>query len=155
MTSELVDNNDWETFPGLFGVGSDDGPVPDRKEAVLLLFQLGTIRHFEQWLVDHEDLVHGPVHSSIGQEAVAVGAVAGLKDADAITSTHRAHYHVLAKVMAYTTDEQFDPVENSDPPSELSQAVYRTMAEILGLRDGWAGRRGGSMHRYCARTRSS
>ena len=114
MTSELVGNNDWETFPGLSCVGSDDGPVPDRKEAALLLFQLGTIRHFEQWLVDHEDLVHGPVHSSVPQEAVAVGAVAGPKDEDAITSTHRTHHHVLAKGMACTTDEHFDPVEVLD-----------------------------------------
>ena len=67
MTIELVGNNDWETFLGLSRVGSDNGPGPDWKEpAVLLLFQSGTIRHFEQWLVDHEDLVLGPVHSSIG-----------------------------------------------------------------------------------------
>jgi len=39
----------------------------------------------------------GPTHLSIGQEAVAVGANAGLRPDDYITSSHRGHGHSIAK----------------------------------------------------------
>ncbi|MBM3190554.1 MAG: 2-oxoisovalerate dehydrogenase, partial [Chloroflexi bacterium] len=45
----------------------------DRDDLVRMLFLLHLIREFESKLLDfsREQLVHGPVHSSIGQEAVA------------------------------------------------------------------------------------
>ena len=113
--------------------------------AARLLFQLEVIRLAEEWLLDHEELVHGPVHSSIGQEAVAVGAVAALREGDMITSTHRAHHHVLAKTIEHYSKPEYDPLV--DPvPAAVQNCVERTLAEILGLARGWAGGRGGSMH---------
>ena len=103
------------------------------------------IRRAEEWLLENEELVHGPVHSSIGQEAVAVGTMAALREGDMITSTHRAHHHVLSKTLSHYAGPDYDPL--SDPvPEAVQRCVIRTIAEILGLADGWAGGRGGSMH---------
>ena len=110
------------------------------------LLVLMTIRLFEKWLIDHVDLVHGPLHSSIGQEAVAVGALLALEPADQITSNHRAHHHVLAKQITYHVPPAFDPFIEGNLPDAVLTSVGRTLAEILGLADGLAGGRGGSMH---------
>jgi len=66
----------------------------------------------------------GAVHLYIGQEAVAVGVCANLRDTDWITSTHRGHGHFLAK--------------GGDPKA--------MMAEIWGKRTGICKGMGGSMH---------
>ncbi len=41
--------------------------------------------------------IRGPVHLSLGQEAVAVGALAPSRKSDLCVSTHRDHAHYLAK----------------------------------------------------------
>jgi len=110
------------------------------------LLILCVVRLFERWLVDHVDLVHGPLHSSIGQEAVAVGASLAMAASDQITSTHRAHHHVLAKQIAGHLPPGFDPFSAPGLPAAVFGSVGRTLAEILGLTDGLAGGRGGSMH---------
>ncbi|OHV70265.1 hypothetical protein LCM4577_06960 [Mesorhizobium sp. LCM 4577] len=53
------------------------------------------IRRFEEKILDLEKagLIHGPAHSSIGQEAAAVGAVSMLRANDQINGTHRAHHY--------------------------------------------------------------
>ena len=66
----------------------------------------------------------GAVHLYIGQEAVAVGVCAHLREDDWITSTHRGHGHFLAK--------------GGDPRA--------MMAEIWGKRNGICHGMGGSMH---------
>jgi acetoin:2,6-dichlorophenolindophenol oxidoreductase subunit alpha len=66
----------------------------------------------------------GAVHLYIGQEAVAVGVCANLRETDWITSTHRGHGHFLAK--------------GGDPKA--------MMAEIWGKRTGICKGMGGSMH---------
>jgi 2-oxoisovalerate dehydrogenase E1 component len=110
-----------------------------------LLLELEVIRRAEEWLLEHEELVHGPIHSSIGQEAVAVGTTAALREGDMITSTHRAHHHVLSKTISHYSGPGYDPL--ADPvPEAVRRCVTRTIAEILGLAGGWAGGRGGSMH---------
>jgi len=43
------------------------------------------------------DEMKTPVHLYIGQEAIAAGACAALRDNDAINSNHRSHGHYLAK----------------------------------------------------------
>jgi TPP-dependent pyruvate/acetoin dehydrogenase alpha subunit len=88
--------------------------------------QMVLIRRFEEAAEERHaaGLVPGPLHVSLGQEAVAVGVCAALRDDDVITSTHRGHHHCLAKGV--------------DPG--------RMMAELLGRQDGWALGRGGSMH---------
>jgi pyruvate dehydrogenase E1 component alpha subunit len=66
----------------------------------------------------------GVVHLYIGQEAVAAGACAAIRDDDYITSNHRGHGHIVAK------------------GGELD----RCMAELFGRATGYCGGKGGSMH---------
>lgn len=68
--------------------------------------------------------VRGPLHLSIGQEAVAVGVCAHLNRSDLITSTHRGHGHTLAK----------------------GAKLEAMMHELFGKASGYCGGRGGSMH---------
>ena len=137
----------WQSYPNLIEVGPSLDGLSALK-AQEMLYQLFLIRALEQWLVDHEELVHGPVHSSIGQEAVAVGAAASLLPGDTIASTHRAHHHVLAQVVssAIRSSGPFEPAGSEPTPPAVVSAALRTLAEILGLRQGFAGGRGGSMH---------
>lgn len=111
------------------------------------LLQLYTIRRFEETLfvLKGRGLVYGPVHSSIGQEAVPVGAVATLSHGDTIVSTHRAHHHFLARAMASVCPAEFDPL-GDELPDGVQDVVNRTLAEVMGLAPGWCGGRGGSMH---------
>ena len=68
--------------------------------------------------------VRGPLHLSIGQEAVAAGVCAHLQREDLLTSTHRGHGHTLAK----------------------GADVNKMMAELYGRAGGHNGGKGGSMH---------
>ena len=74
--------------------------------------------------IDERAKVRGPLHVSIGQEAVAAGVCAHLERADLLTSSHRGHGHTLAK----------------------GADMRRMMAELFGRRDGTNGGKGGSMH---------
>jgi pyruvate dehydrogenase E1 component alpha subunit len=84
------------------------------------------IRFFEERIVDlyARGLVPGLAHLYIGEEAVAVGACANLRDDDYITSTHRGHGHVIAK----------------------GGDVRSMMAELFGKTTGYCKGKGGSMH---------
>jgi TPP-dependent pyruvate/acetoin dehydrogenase alpha subunit len=66
----------------------------------------------------------GSFHSSMGQEACAVGVCAALEPDDIVTSTHRGHGHAVAKGVPIT-------------------GIF---AELLGRETGVSGGRGGSMH---------
>jgi pyruvate dehydrogenase E1 component alpha subunit len=68
--------------------------------------------------------IPGGIHSSEGQEAVAVGTMAALEGQDVVSGTHRSHHHALAKGLS--------------PRS--------VMAELFGKATGVSGGRGGSMH---------
>jgi len=68
--------------------------------------------------------IPGPLHVSIGQEAVAAGVCLNLRRDDRITSTHRGHGHALAK----------------------GAGVAGMMAELFGRAAGHCGGKGGSMH---------
>ena len=105
-----------------------------------------TIRRFEKWLLDNANLVHGPLHSSIGQEATATGAALALRRSDWLTATHRAHHDVVAKLLLAATPEGFDPFSAASVIEEMVDPVQRTLAEIMGLEQGLCGGRGGSMH---------
>jgi TPP-dependent pyruvate/acetoin dehydrogenase alpha subunit len=84
------------------------------------------IRRFEEAVARYfrEGAVHGFVHVSLGQEAVASGACSALAPGDMITTTHRGHGHCIAK--------------GADPE--------RMMAELFGRSTGICGGKGGSMH---------
>ena len=116
-------------------------------EMAFRLLQLHTIRRFEENLLvlKGRHLINGPVHSAIGQEAVAVGATAALGTQDQIVSTHRAHHHFLAMAMRRSTPPHWNPLRD-EPTDELRNVLHRTLAEIMGLAPGWCGGRGGSMH---------
>ena len=104
----------------------------DKDAALAALESLLTIRFFEE-AVDGlfaRGLMHGTMHLSIGQEAVATGACAALRTTDFITSTHRGHSHCIAKGADLT----------------------RMMAELLAKQTGYCRGRGGSMHIADAKT---
>ena len=88
--------------------------------------RMALIRHFEQaaYRAYERNELEGTIHASIGQEAVAVGVAAGLRDGDRVLSHHRGHGHALA--------------QGVDP--------RRLMAELFGRVDGVCGGKGGSMH---------
>jgi pyruvate dehydrogenase E1 component alpha subunit len=71
-----------------------------------------------------EGLIGGPVHLSVGQEAVAVGVSAHLRASDRVFGTHRSHSHLLA----------------------LDSSVEGLFAEVLGRDTGHSKGMGGSMH---------
>ena len=120
-----------------------------RRELLWMLQLMRLIRRFEEIVLDlkEADLVHGPAHTSVGQEAVAAGVALALRPGDWIGSTHRAHGHFLAKAMVYYAPHGYDPSRDDATPP-MQRAVTRTLAEIMGLQQGWCGGRGGSMHLY-------
>jgi 2-oxoisovalerate dehydrogenase E1 component len=108
--------------------------------------QLVLIRTFEELVLQlaGEGLVHGPAHSSIGQEGGAVGSVLGLTSDDTVNGSHRGHHQFLAKALHHVEPKGIDPTA---PVSDaVKDVLLRTLAEICGLDRGWSHGRGGSMH---------
>ncbi|WP_442579989.1 dehydrogenase E1 component subunit alpha/beta [Mesorhizobium sp. ASY16-5R] len=128
-----TDESDWAALP--------------EQTLVQLYSQMKLIRRFEEKILDLEKagLVHGPAHASIGQEAAAAGATLLLRPVDQINGTHRAHHQVLTKLVNAQTEPDFDIRTQAFTPP-MSDAVYRLMAEIMGLTPGYCEGRGGSMH---------
>jgi 2-oxoisovalerate dehydrogenase E1 component len=112
-----------------------------------MLHHLHVIRAFEEAVLDMDGqgLVHGPAHSSIGQEGGAVGAMAELNSGDQVTGSHRGHHQFLAKGLRHIDPAGYDP-RKEPVPGQVKEFLYRTLAEILGLSDGYCKGRGGSMH---------
>jgi 2-oxoisovalerate dehydrogenase E1 component len=91
-----------------------------------------------------DGLIHGPAHSSIGQEGGAVGSVLALRPSDTVNGSHRGHHQFLAKALAHVAPRGIDPVR---PYSEQVRALMlRSLAEVCGLERGFSHGRGGSMH---------
>jgi pyruvate dehydrogenase E1 component alpha subunit len=72
--------------------------------------------------------IGGFCHLYIGQEAVAIGAIAAIKPEDMVIASYREHVHAIAKGF---------------PPEEV-------MAELFGKASGSVGGKGGSMHFFDA-----
>jgi TPP-dependent pyruvate/acetoin dehydrogenase alpha subunit len=87
---------------------------------------LYTIRVFETRCIQlyRQGLIVGYFHPYLGEEAIATGVCAALREDDYIVSTHRGHGHCIAR------------------GGELKKMV----AEVLGREDGYCHGRGGSMH---------
>ena len=100
--------------------------LPDVREQLAMLSSMMLIRKTEEQLASDSKAgkLPGNVHTYVGQEAIAVGVCANLKDSDYITSTHRGHGHFLAK--------------GGDPSAMV--------AEIYGRQTGICKGMGGSMH---------
>ena len=99
------------------------------KDGLLSLYrQMLIIRRCEEQLAKsyQSGLIHGACHTYIGQEAVAVGVCAHLRQDDVVFSTHRGHGHALAKGVT---------------PREV-------IAELFGRATGCSRGRGGSMHLF-------
>ena len=84
------------------------------------------IRLFEEEALRQTSLgsVKGALHTYCGEEAVAVGVCAHLRDDDYVLGTHRSHGHCLAK----------------------GAPMERMMAELFGRTTGSCRAKGGSMH---------
>jgi pyruvate/2-oxoglutarate/acetoin dehydrogenase E1 component/TPP-dependent pyruvate/acetoin dehydrogenase alpha subunit len=80
-------------------------------------------------------VLKGASHLYAGEEAVAVGAVAALRDDDLITSTHRGHGHAHA---------HGDKAAKS--PEAKQEHYNKMMAEVMGKAGGYCKGKGGSMH---------
>jgi pyruvate dehydrogenase E1 component alpha subunit len=99
------------------------------KDLILALYRtMVEIREFElkAYEIYRSGRMPGFIHLYVGEEAVATGVTAHLRQDDYITSTHRGHGHVLAKGVS--------------PRAAL--------AELMGTVEGCCGGRGGSMHLY-------
>lgn len=123
-----------------------DWKAADPATLATMLGELHLIRAFEESVLDlaGQGLVHGPAHSSIGQEGGAVGSIHGLRSTDAVNGSHRGHHQFLAKTIEHVSGGRLDPAALVTP--DLQALLLRTLAEILGLAQGFSGGRGGSMH---------
>ena len=88
--------------PGVVA-GVDEG---DKVTSVALLREMMRIRELEQRSLDLSTAtppeVIGSAHLCAGQEAVPVGALAGLAEADQIIATYRGHGWALASGLSLT-----------------------------------------------------
>jgi pyruvate dehydrogenase E1 component alpha subunit len=87
---------------------------------------LYTIRTFENRCIQlyRQGFIVGYFHPYLGEEAIATGVCAALREDDYIVSTHRGHGHCIAR----------------------NGELKRMVAELLGKETGYCRGRGGSMH---------
>jgi pyruvate dehydrogenase E1 component alpha subunit len=99
-----------------------------KKELLEFYREMLLIRRFEEKAgqLYGMGLIAGFCHLYIGQEAIATGMRATMKDGDKVITTYRDHGHMISV--------------GSDPK--------KIMAELLGRRDGSSKGKGGSMHLF-------
>lgn len=104
----------------------------DAERAIAYLRMMKLIRRFEERSAElyATQEIRGFLHLYIGEEAVAVGVMDALEDADSVVATYREHGQALARGIS----------------------PERVMAELMGRKDGCSGGRGGSMHLFDATT---
>jgi pyruvate dehydrogenase E1 component alpha subunit len=107
-------------------VASIDVEGLTRIQSLHFLEQMYVIRAFEEKADELFALgrVHGTMHLSIGQEAVAVGAGNAIRPDDYLVNHHRGHGHCIVK----------------------GADINLMMAEFMGKATGLCRGRGGSMH---------
>jgi len=108
-----------------------------REELLELLRQMMEIRALEDTIFDllSRDVIRGASHLYAGEEAVAVGTLAALREDDLITSTHRGHGHCHAHGATHAKTEE-----------ERQVHLNLMMAEVMGKATGYCKGKGGSMH---------
>lgn len=96
------------------------------KEMVFLFREMLLIRRFEEKVIEmlSYNKVVGSIHSSVGQEAIAVGVISNLHKDDYVIGTHRGHGHLIAK----------------------GADLNKMMAELFGKAGGYSKGKSGSMH---------
>jgi pyruvate dehydrogenase E1 component alpha subunit len=104
--------------------------APSREQMISFYRQMQLIRRFEEAaaLAYQRRRIGGFLHLYIGEEAVAVGAIAALQPRDTIVTSYREHGHALARGL--------------DPKA--------VMAELYGKVTGCSRGKGGSMHLFDA-----
>jgi 2-oxoisovalerate dehydrogenase E1 component len=138
-----------------------------KQEAVGYLEWMMIVRSFEEMIIAMKSGKFCPVegfcfigatHLSIGQEAVAVGAIAAMAPDDYLTSTHRGHGHSIAKgawaifgmdetgLKAFLGDKFQGEKGEALREKAIELHLHKTMAELLGKEDGYCRGRGGGMH---------
>ena len=102
----------------------------DEETLLRLLHEMILIRRFEEKCAESYSLgkIGGFCHLYIGQEAVAVGALAAIRPDDYVLTSYRDHGHALVK---------------GTSPDEI-------MAELYGKASGCPAGKGGSMHLFDA-----
>ena len=125
----------------------DDWQKIGKQELFRMLVHLHLVRVFEEVLLQvmADDLINGPVHSSIGEEGSAIGAMAALNDTDQMSGSHRGHSQFLGKILRYVDKPGWNALRDV-APAPIREALQRTFAEIMGLAQGYCKGRGGSMH---------
>ncbi len=108
-----------------------------REELLGYLRQIMEIRALENNIANllSKAVLKGASHLYAGEEAVAVGAVAALRDDDLVTSTHRGHGH------GHAHGDKF-----AKTPEAKQNHYNKMMAEVLGKSGGYCKGKGGSMH---------
>ena len=98
----------------------------DEKINHSLLYEMLRIRLVEEKIAElyPEQEMRCPIHLCIGEEAIAAGVCANLKDKDIVMSNHRSHGHYLAK----------------------GGNLKAFISELYGKSTGCSKGRGGSMH---------
>src|SRR6202041_32245 len=91
-------------------VTDEDWDAAEPSLLVTMFSQLALIRAFEENVLElaGAGLIHGPAHSSIGQEGGAVGSIVGLRSTDAVNGSHRGHHQFLAKALTPVTQGALD-----------------------------------------------
>ena len=94
------------------------------EQMIDLYTNMARIRMFEERVAElfAAGKIPGFVHLYVGEEAVATGVSATLRDSDYITSTHRGHGHLISK----------------------GGDMKQMMAELLGKKTGYCKGKGGS-----------
>ena len=127
----------------------EDNDLSEISEQMLrrILFEISLIRQFENTMLKlaADGCVHGPVHTSIGHEACASGAMAAISPSDQIASTHRAHHHYISKAVSFAAPDGFKFPSGSER-DVIQNHINSLMGEIMGLANGCCKGRGGSMH---------
>ena len=102
----------------------------EKQQAIDLYSKMLLIRRFEEESerLYRRGMIRGFLHTYIGEEAIAAGAVPLLRTDDYVISHYRDHGHALARGM--------------DPKT--------AMAELCGKSTGSSGGKGGSMHLFDA-----
>jgi pyruvate dehydrogenase E1 component alpha subunit len=100
----------------------------DEETLLRMLHEMILIRRFEEKCAESYSLgkIGGFCHLYIGQEAVAVGALAAIRPDDYVLTSYRDHGHALVKGIS---------------PDEV-------MAELYGKASGCSAGKGGSMHLF-------
>jgi pyruvate dehydrogenase E1 component alpha subunit len=109
------------------GLSTDQSTSTLDAQTMLRLYeQMAVIRAVEKAAYDlfMTGLVKGTTHLAAGQEAVAVGASAALRDDDYVVATYRGHHHVIAR----------------------GATPFECLAELMSKATGLNKAKGGSMH---------